>query len=87
MSFTNPAPTGPAPTLGDWLGNPTIGYHLASGVTFGSYSPNMGAPLPPYGGVHPQPQVNKASSPVGQNIYGLYTNQTSQYYQNTIGQR
>jgi len=87
MGFTNRVPTGPAPTLGDWLGTPTIGYHLASGVTFGTYHPVMPSPLPPYGGPHPAAIVNKSHSPVGQNLYGLYGNSTSQYAQNIIGQR
>lgn len=87
VSFTNPRPVGPAPTISDWLSNPTIGYHNASGVTFGSYSPVMPMPLPPYGGPHPQARVNKSVSPVGQNLYDLYANPTSQYNRNLIGQR
>lgn len=89
MSFTNPpADTSKAATIGQWLKTPTFGYHTTDGVTFGrTYTPNMGGPLPPSGQNHPAKTVVKTQAPAGQNLYSLYGNPASAYYQNTIGQR
>ena len=90
MSFTNPQAAIAAPSVNDILQSPAPGYHYIDSVRFGHYSPVMpvGGVNPNYrGGVHPQAQVVKTQSPVGQNLYSIYGNPDSAYFQNTIGQR
>jgi len=87
MSFTNPDTSGPVATLNNWFRAPIVGYHQIDTVTFGKYSPVMPSPLPPTGTYHPQPQVSKTTSPVGQNVFSLYTNPNSLYTRSTFGQR